>query len=221
MNASSIRREERLAHGPNGDVWRVRAPDGTVMVAKQVIGVTRGEHAQLRLLTHRGRALHAPVVPFVAFVPDGDEAWLLRAFDPGVPLARLAVRAPLSHRQAAGVAAACLQGFAQLHEAGLCHGRVHAGNVFVEPDGALHLVDGGIGSPRGGRELRVQCDADMKATALLLHTVWPDAEYEAGRLVHELLEAGRLGDAAAALEGLELLAGSLPPAEKKPLADLA
>ena len=221
MNASSIRREERLAHRPNGDVWRVRALDGTVMVARQVVGATRGEQAQLRTLTHRGRALQTPVVPFVEIVRDGDDAWLLRAFDPGVPLARLAVRAPLNHRQAAGVAAACVEAFAQLQEAGLCHGRMHAGNVFVEPDGSLRLVDCGIGSPRGGRDLRAQRDADVKATALLLHTVWPDAEYEAGRLVHELLEAGRLGDAAAALEGLELLAGSLPPAEKRPLADLA
>ncbi|HEX6539780.1 MAG TPA: hypothetical protein VF155_11435 [Candidatus Dormibacteraeota bacterium] len=220
-SSTSIRREERLAHGPAGDVWRVRAADGRVLVARQIIGATRGEHGQLRELIRRGRALGPPVVPFVEVTGSGGDVWLLREFQSGVPLSKLALSSPLNQRQAAGIADACLGALAQLHEAGLCHGRVHMGNVFIGPDGSIRLADGGIGGARTRRDLRAQQDADLRATAGMLHTAWPDAEYEAGRLVHERLEAGRMGDAAAAREGLELLAGSLPPADNKPLADFS
>lgn len=216
-----MRREERLACGPRGDVWRVRVPDGRVMVAKQAIKPTRGERAQLRDLVRRGRTLHAPLVPFVEIYDTGTDVWVLREFDSGVPLSKLALNSPLSHRQAAGTAAACLQALAQLHTAGLCHGRVHGGNVFVEPDGAIRIVDAGIGGPPSRRDQRARWADDMKATAALVYTVWPDWEYEAGRLVYDLLEAGRMGDPAAARQGLELLAGSLPPADNNSTADLA
>ena len=220
-SALPFRREERLAHGPRGDVWRVRTPDGKVMVAKQAIGPTRGERGQLRDLVRRGRTLQLPLVPFVEFLEAGADVWVLREFDSGVPLSKLALNSPLSHRQAAGTAAACLQALSQLHGAGLCHGRVHGGNVFVEPDGAIRIVDAGIGGPPSRRDQRARRADDMKATAALVYTVWPDWEYEAGRLIYDLLEAGRMGDAAAARQGLELLAASLPPAENKPSADLA
>lgn len=216
-----MRREERLAHGPRGDVWRVVTPEGRVMVAKQAIKPTRGERAQLRDLVRRGRTLQLPLVPFVDFHDAGGDVWVVREFDSGVPLSKLALNSPLSHRQAAGTAAACLQALAQLYEAGLCHGRVHGGNVFVEPDGSIRIVDAGIGAPRHRRDQRGRWADDMKATAALVYTVWPDWEYEAGRLIYDLLEAGRMGDAAAASQGLELLAASLPPAENKPSADLA
>ena len=220
-SALPFRREERLAHGPRGDVWRVRTPDRRVMVAKQAIGPTRGERGQLRDLVRRGRTLQLPLVPFVEFLEAGADVWVLREFDSGVPLAKLALNSPLSHRQAAGTAAACLQALSQLHGAGLCHGRVHGGNVFVEPDGAIRIVDAGIGGPPSRRDQRARWADDMKATAGLVYTVWPDWEYEAGRLIYDLLEAGRMGDPAAASQGLELLAASLPPAENKPSADLA
>ena len=220
-SALPFRREERLAHGPRGDVWRVLTPDRKVMVAKQAIAPTRGERGQLRDLVRRGRSLQLPLVPFVEFLEAGADVWVLREFDSGVPLAKLALNSPLSHRQAAGTAAACLQALSQLHEAGLCHGRVHGGNVFIEPDGAIRIVDAGIGGPPSRRDQRARRADDMKATAALVYTVWPDWEYEAGRLIYDLLEAGRMGDAAAARQGLELLAGSLPPAENKPSADLA
>jgi hypothetical protein len=220
-SASSIRREKRLARGPKGDVWRVRTPDGRVMVAKQAIRPTRGERRQLRDLTSRGRTLGLPLVPFVEYFEAGGDAWVLRQFDPGVALSTLALNSPLSHRQAAGTAAACVQALSQLHAAGLCHGRVHAGNVFVEPDGAIRLVDAGIGAPSSRGERRSQWANDMKATAALIYMVWPDWQFEAGRRVFDLLEAGRMGDPAAACEGLELLAASVPPAESKPSADLA
>lgn len=220
-SVSSIRREQRLAHGPRGDVWRVRTPDGRAMVAKQAVGPTRGERSQLRDLVRRGRTLGLPLLPFVELFEAGGDVWVLREYDCGVPLSKLALSSPLSHRQAAATAAACLQALSQLHEAGLCHGRVHAGNVFVEPDGAIRVVDGGIGAPRNRREQQTQWANDMKATAALVYTAWPDWEYEAGRRVYELLEAGRWGDAAAAREGLELLAASLPPADNRPSADLA
>ena len=220
-SSTSIRREEQLAHGPDGDVWRVRASDGRVLVARQILGATRGENGQLRELIRRGRGLRPPVVPFLELSGSDGDAWLLREFEVGVPLSRLALRSPLTSRQAAGIADACLDALTQLHAAGLCHGRVHAGNVFIGSDGSIRLTDGGIGGARNRRDLRALQDSDMKAAAALLHTVWPDAEFEAGRLVHERLEAGRMGDADAAREGLELLAGSLPPADNKPLADFS
>ena len=191
------------------------------MVAKQAVGPTRGERSRLRDLVRRGRGLQLPLVPFVELVEAGDDVWVLREFDSGVPLAKLALNSPLSHRQAAGTAAACLQALSQLQAAGLCHGRVHGGNVFVEPDGAIRVVDAGLGGPPSRRDRRARWADDMKATAALVYTVWPDWEYEAGRLIYDLLEAGRMGDAAAASQGLELLAASLPPAENKPSADLA
>lgn len=191
------------------------------MVAKQAIKPTRGERAQLRDLVRRGRALQSPLVPFVEFLDAGGDVWVLREFDSGVPLSKVALNSPLSHRQAAGTAAACLRALAQLYAAGLCHGRVHGGNVFVEPDGAIRVVDAGIGAPRSRRGQQARWADDMKATAALVYTVWPDWEYEAGRLIYDLLEAGRMGNAAAASQGLELLAASLPPAENKPSADLA
>ena len=191
------------------------------MVAKQAIGPTRGERAKLRDLVRRGRSLQLPLVPFVEVVEAGADVWVLREFDSGVPLAKLALNSPLSHRQAAGTAAACLQALSQLHAAGLCHGRVHGGNVFVEPDGAIRIVDAGIGGPPSRRDQRARQADDMKATAALVYTVWPDWEYEAGRVIYDLLEAGRMGDAVSASQGLQLLAASLPPAENKPSADLA
>ncbi|MBV8528794.1 MAG: hypothetical protein JOZ75_10795, partial [Candidatus Dormibacteraeota bacterium] len=199
----------------------MRAPDGSVMVAKQAVRPTRGERGHLRDLVRRGRALQLPLLPFVEIYEEGGDVWVVREFDSGVPLSKLALNSPLSHRQAAGTAAACLQALAQLYEAGLCHGRVHGGNVFVEPDGSIRIVDAGIGAPRHRRDQRARWADDMKATAALVYTVWPDWEYEAGRLIYDLLEEGRMGDPAAASQGLELLAASLPPAENRPSADLA
>lgn len=213
--------EECLAHGRRGDVWRVRAPDGTVMVAKQFLGTTPTELAQLRALVRRGRRLAAPVVPFFDLFGGAGDVWLLREYDPGLPLAGLGVESPLSRRQAAGTAAGCLRAIAQLHSAGLCHGRVHAGNVFVEPDGAVRLVDCGIGVARSSRDLRVLQDYDLRATADMVAAVWPDLGQEPGQSVQGLLEMGRRGDMAAACAGLELLAATLPECGEKPTTDLA
>lgn len=219
--ALSITWEQRLARGPLGEVWHVRRRDGTPMVAKQIGATTLTQRARLWKLVRRQRALGPPLVPFVDAVVGSSGIWLLRELDPGVPLTQLVAVSPLSRRQAAAIAAGCLVALSRLHGAGVLHGRMHSGNVFVEPDGSIHVVDAGLNATLAGRNRRVAPASDVLAAANLICTVWPGFRADRAPGVRDLFEAARLGDAGAACAALEVLAAAVPASALRRSPDLA
>lgn len=219
--APSLTWERRLARRPQGDVWHVRRADGTEMVAKQITAPTIPQRARLWKLVRRSRTLGPPLVPFVDAIVGSSGVWLLREFDPGVALPALTAVAPLSRRQAAATAAGCLIALSRLHRAGVLHGRMHGGNVFIEPDGSVHIVDAGLNATLAGRRRQVEPASDLLAAAALICQAWPDVRADRSSGLRDLFEAARSGDAGAARAGLEMLAASVPESSLQRSPDLA
>jgi len=70
--------------------------------------------------------------------------WVVSELDDGVCLRRVLEVVSLTPGQALVIAHAVVSGLAELHGAGLVHGRLHAGNVHLAADGRVRLGDGGL-----------------------------------------------------------------------------
>jgi hypothetical protein len=208
-----------------GETWRVLVRNESSMVAKQVPRPTPARLARVRaaVRVQRRLAQDAPtvLVPFVDSFSDGDAVWLLRAFDAGVPLARIAAHSSLGHTQVVRIAAAVMLGLRSLHSAGQWHGGLRSTNVFVELDGTVRLVDAGIArviaSGRGRTSPRA---ADVAGVASLVDVIWPQSRRRRAPALSELLDSGRLARAASVDEALDLLRGAMPDATALDAGDL-
>jgi serine/threonine protein kinase len=77
----------------------------------------------------------AHLVPLIGAADVDGMAWLLSEHVGGASLHRSLTVATLTPVQAGYIAVQVLAGIARLHDAGLAHGRLHAGNVLVSRDG--------------------------------------------------------------------------------------
>lgn len=99
------------------------------------LGLLEREAALMRLLPS------PPAPPLLASGREEGRPWLATAWIAGRPL--LEAARGLSGEALARLPVALARAYAALHRAGVVHGDVHPGNVLVEPDGTVRLLDFG------------------------------------------------------------------------------
>jgi hypothetical protein len=117
------------------------------------------------------------LVPVVGTAEVDGTTWLLSERVDGASVERLLGLATLTPGQAAWLAARTLAALAALHEAGLAHGRVHAGNVLVGRNGLIRLADWALGPP-ASEEARA---ADLAAARTFVSALVRNATRPAAR----------------------------------------
>jgi tRNA A-37 threonylcarbamoyl transferase component Bud32 len=117
-----------------------------------------------------------PLVPLLGFAERDEAVWLVSAIVEGVPLARLLSAATLTPVQAGFVAVRVLQGVAQLHEAGVSHGRLTGTNVVVGVDGDPWLTDWVVASLARARGVDEEADGDLVAARGLVSALARNAD---------------------------------------------
>ncbi|MBO3741072.1 serine/threonine-protein kinase [Actinoplanes flavus] len=144
------RLEDRIAAGGMGEVWR--ATDtvlGRPVAVKMLLAGTAGEASFRRRFEHEARAMAALRHPGVAAVYDygstAEGAFLVMARIDGQSLdQRLTERGRLSPAETMAVVAQAGRALHAAHRAGIVHRDVTPGNLIVEPDGNVVLVDFGV-----------------------------------------------------------------------------
>lgn len=143
----------RLRTLRDSEVWRAVLPDGAAAVVKIVDVPALGpdlvhrEVAALRRLAPLPDTT-GPLVPELlwhATSPTGGTLVLTQVTGDPVDVAALDLGA--TERRA--VAVTLLTAYVLLHERGVLHGDVHAGNVLLAPEGSLTLIDFGLAEVEG------------------------------------------------------------------------
>ncbi len=135
----------RLRTLRDSEVWRGALCDGTAVVVKIVDEASLGPglfarevEALCRLAALAGT--HVPHLVWHEASPTGGVLVLTEVAGDPVDLA-VADRDDEARRAAA---VAVLEAYAAMHERGVLHGDVHAGNVLLRPDGIVTLIDFGL-----------------------------------------------------------------------------
>ncbi|GIF03489.1 serine/threonine-protein kinase [Actinoplanes siamensis] len=144
------RLDERIAAGGMGEVWQ--ATDtllGRPVAVKMLLVERSGDPGFRQRFEHEARAMAAVRHPGVAAVHDfgttGHGAYLVMARIDGQPLDRLiARRGRLSAEETTALVAQVAGALQSVHRAGIVHRDVTPGNLIVEPDGNVVLVDFGV-----------------------------------------------------------------------------
>jgi tRNA A-37 threonylcarbamoyl transferase component Bud32 len=144
------------------------------------------------------------LVPVIGTAELDGTTWLLSEEVDGASVQRLLGLATLTPAQAGWLAAQALAGLATLHEAGLAHGRLHAGNVLVGRDGAVHLADWALGPPASEQSRRADLAAARTFVAALTRNADRPSARHGGLLAElERLAAEPIADAAAVVRELD------------------
>ncbi|WP_433826195.1 serine/threonine-protein kinase [Actinoplanes sp. CA-015351] len=203
------RLDDRIAAGGMGEVWR--ASDmvlGRPVAVKTLLAGYAGDAGFRSRFQHEARAMaslrHASVVPVYDFGDTGEgAAYLVMARVDGQPLDRqIAERGPLSPADTMSIVAQAARALAAAHEAGIVHRDVKPGNLIIEPDGTVVLVDFGVA--RSASSLTLTGAKEVVGTALYIapeqvskQTTGPHADiYALGAVAYHCL-AGKppfLGD---------------------------
>ncbi|MBL8678931.1 MAG: protein kinase [Myxococcales bacterium] len=153
----STARFERLApigRGGMGEVFRARAPDGTMVALKCMRDATA--LATVRFL-REARALealaHENIVRLVASGQEDGQPWIATELLEGVSLDRWLRSERRSERAVLSVAAQLCAALAHAHARGVVHRDVKPSNVFVTEDGAVKLLDFGVARIAEARRL--------------------------------------------------------------------
>ena len=183
--AGRYRLDERIALTETTVLWRAVDQILARPVAVKVL-LSPSQDARRRFLgaaTAIG-AVHSPLLARVydAAVtgPPGGEAYVVAEWLPGVPLHRLLDNGPLPVAQVISLMRGAADALSAAHAAGVSHGRVHPGNIFLGPDGRVRLSDASLAAaahddPPASRSDGVTADTrDLAATAYALLTGrWP------------------------------------------------
>ncbi|MFC4064903.1 serine/threonine-protein kinase [Actinoplanes subglobosus] len=226
------RLDDRIAAGGMGEVWQ--ATDtvlGRAVAVKTLLADRATDPGFQRRFRHEAQALAALRHPGVVAVYDFgntavEDAYLVMARVEGQPLNRmLADRGRLSPAETMSVVAQAAQALEAAHEAGIVHRDVKPGNLLIEPDGTVVLVDFGVA--RSAHSGTVTGAGEVVGTALYIapeqvaqHQAGPPADvYALGALAYHCLAGhppfeGR-NPIAIALQHLEdeppELPGDVPP----------
>jgi serine/threonine protein kinase len=230
------RLDDRIAAGGMGEVWR--ATDtvlGRAVAVKTLLAGYAGDAGFRTRFQHEARALaslrHASVVPVYDFGDTGDGAYLVMARVDGQPLnQRIAERGSLSPAETMSVVAQAARALAAAHEAGIVHRDVKPGNLIIEPDGTVVLVDFGVA--RSAHSVTLTGAKEVVGTALYIapeqvskQSTGPSVDiYALGAVAYHCL-AGRppfLGDnpLAVALQHMTEEPEPLPDSVPGPVRDL-
>jgi hypothetical protein len=208
---------ERRSTDSVGESWVARAPDGTAVALWRAGGPEQPSEERSRrrdALSRLTQVRHPRLVPVLEVAERDQAVCVVSELDRGRSLRRVLAIATLTPAQAAIVAAGVLDGLHALHEAGLGHGRLHAGTVWVGHTGEVRLADWGLGPPAGGHDAtpRGDHDAALRLFGSLRRSVrrpGPRRPAEAGALLQALDACGGPGEAADLLAGVRRRAGAL------------
>ncbi|GIF03488.1 serine/threonine-protein kinase [Actinoplanes siamensis] len=166
------RLDDRIAAGGMGEVW---AATDTVLsrpvAVKTLLGGRGTDPGFLRRFRHEARAMaalrHPGVVAVYDFGDTEDGAYLVMARVDGQPLNRvLADRGQLSVAETMSVVAQAGRALQAAHDAGIVHRDVKPGNLIIEPDGTVVLVDFGVA--RSANSVTLTGAREVVGTALYI-----------------------------------------------------
>ncbi|WP_433046164.1 protein kinase domain-containing protein [Dactylosporangium sp. CS-033363] len=167
------RLDDRIAAGGMGEVWRA---DDTLLgrrVAVKLLHDGRaGDREFQTRFHHEARAMAALRHPGIAAVYDYGEtgdgsAYIVMAFIDGQPLdRRIAASGRLDPATTMSIVAQAAHALEAAHEAGIVHRDVKPGNLIVQPDGTVVLVDFGVA--RSADLAAVTATNDVVGTALYI-----------------------------------------------------
>jgi eukaryotic-like serine/threonine-protein kinase len=130
----------------------------------------------LTMAVAASRLVHPHIVSVYDAIDEGDRAYLVREWVPGVALRDVLAQAPLDPERATLVTHAIAEAVAALHTAGIVHGNIHPGTVLIADDGRVVLMDAHADAP-------TDPEYDVRAVGAVLYACltghWPYAE--AGR----------------------------------------
>ncbi|BCJ41546.1 hypothetical protein GCM10010168_54550 [Actinoplanes ianthinogenes] len=166
------RLDERIAAGGMGEVWA--ATDtvlGRPVAVKTLLGGRGTDPGFLSRFQHEARTMaslrHPGVVPVYDFGDTEDGAFLVMARVAGQPLNQLlADRGQLTVTETMSVVAQAGRALQAAHEAGIVHRDVKPGNLIIEPDGTVVLVDFGVA--RSANSVTLTGAREVVGTALYI-----------------------------------------------------
>ncbi|WP_328460073.1 serine/threonine-protein kinase [Actinoplanes sp. NBC_00393] len=226
MLGDRYRLDDRIAAGGMGEVWR--ATDtvlGRPVAVKTLLAGYAGDAGFRSRFQHEARAMaslrHGGVAPVYDFGETDEGAYLVMARVDGMPLNHwIAERGPLTADETMSIVAQAARALAAAHAAGIVHRDVKPGNLIIEPDGNVVLVDFGVA--RSAHSVTLTGAREVVGTALYIapeqvskRATGPAADlYALGAVAYHCL-AGRppfLGDnpLAVALQHLEQEPPPLP-----------
>jgi serine/threonine-protein kinase len=152
MLGDRYRLDDRIAAGGMGEVWQ--ATD-TVLGRDVAVKTLKGDRATdpsfQNRFQHEARAMAVLHHPGVADVydygetTDGGDAYIVMARVHGEPLNQLiAERGRLTPVETMSIVAQAARALDAAHQAGIVHRDVKPGNLIVQPDGTVVLVDFGV-----------------------------------------------------------------------------
>lgn len=154
-----------LGEGSLGSTQSGRLDDGTAIAAKRLESFA--VMPPLEQLARLGPSAERALVPIHGVVSEEGQRWVLSELAAGVSLKTLLEPGRLAPMCAVAVAMAVLDAVAALHQVGLSHGSIHAGNVHIGPDGSVRLSDYCL-APRDGQTDSRLWAADIQAVGVLL-----------------------------------------------------
>ncbi|MFI1992759.1 protein kinase [Actinoplanes sp. NPDC020271] len=167
------RLDDRIAAGGMGEVW---AATDTVLsrpvAVKTLLGGRGTDPGFLRRFRHEARTMAALRHPGVVAVYDfgdteDDSAYLVMARVDGEPLNRvIADRGQLTVAETMSIVAQAGRALQAAHEAGVIHRDVKPGNLIIEPDGTVVLVDFGVA--RSANSVTLTGAREVVGTALYI-----------------------------------------------------
>jgi hypothetical protein len=172
-------------------IWR-----GIDMVLRRPVAVILrepgGEAAEpmLTVAVAMSRLVHPHIVSVYDAIDEGQRAYLVREWVPGIALRDVLRQAPLDAERATLVTHAIAEAVSALHSAGIAHGNVHPGTILIADDGRVVLADAHADGP-------ADPVVDVRAVGAVLYAcltgLWPYAEAGHGTLPDAVRDnAGRL-----------------------------
>jgi hypothetical protein len=178
MLSDRYRLEEHVDTDAGGrQIWR--AIDTVLRRPVAVVIRQPGGEAAAGMLTAAlalSRLVHPHMVSVYDAIDEGDRAYLVREWVPGVALRDILRQAPLDSERATLVTHAISEAVAALHSAGIVHGNIHPGTILIADDGRVVLADAHADNQADG-------ESDIRAVGAVLYACltghWP--YIEAGR----------------------------------------
>ncbi|MCK8784371.1 protein kinase [Roseomonas sp. NAR14] len=205
--------ERRLGHGATAEVWAARSPEGPVAV-KALLPALAGRPGMVAALAREGRKgrqfAHPGLVRVLGGGAHAGRAFLVMECLHGRTLAEAAPDG-LSRRAVARLLRRPAAALARLHAAGLVHGDVKPGNLFLEEGGGVRLLD--LGAARMAADSALDASAWVPPRGLPLAT----PRWSAPERLHGLPPDPRDDVYSLALVAAALLAGPPPEALRRAL----